>query len=83
MDLKSYLSSSPLLSPSKPREELLLYLVVSPATICTALVKGENGVQKPLYFISQALRGTEERYPPIEKLTFALVTVVRKLKPYF
>ena len=73
----------PLLSPSKPREELLLYLVVSPATICTALVKGENGVQKPLYFISQALRGTEERYPPIEKLTFALVTVVHKLKPYF
>ena len=62
---------------------MLLYLVVSPAAICTALVKGENEVQKPLYFISQALRGTEERYPPIEKLTFALVTVVRKLKPYF
>ena len=29
------------------------------------------------------LRGTEERYPQIKKLAFALIIAVRKLKPYF
>ena len=49
-DLKAYLSSSPLLSPSKPGKELFLYLAVSLATVSTALVREENGVQKPVYF---------------------------------
>ena len=29
------------------------------------------------------LRGAKERYPPMEKLAFALITATRKLKPYF
>ena len=72
-DLKRYLSSPPLLSPSKPGEEFFLYLVVSPATISASLVREENRVQKPVYFTSRALRGAEERYPLMEKLAFALV----------
>ena len=36
-----------------------------------------------MYYASRALCGAEERYPPMEKLTFALVTVARKLEPYF
>ena len=82
-DLKAYLSSSPLLSPLKPREALFLYLVVSSVAVSTALVREEERIQKPIYYTSQALRGAEERYPPIEKLAFALVTLARKLKPYF
>ena len=82
-DLKAYLSSPPLLSPSQPREELFLYLVVSPAAVSTALIRKEDKVQKPMYYASRALGDAEERYPPMEKLAFALVTTVRKLKPYF
>ena len=82
-DLKAYLSSPPLLSPSQPREELFLYLVVSLAAISTTLVREEGKVQKPMYYASRALRGVEERYLPMEKLAFALVTAARKLKPYF
>ena len=82
-DLKAYLSSPPLLSPSKLGEELFLYLVVSPATVSVALVRDEEKVQKPVYYTSQVLRGAEERYPPMEKLAFTLVTVAYKLKPYF
>ena len=82
-DLKAYLSSPPLLSPSRPREELFLYLAVSPTAVNTTLVREEDNVQKPVYYASRALRGAEERYPPMEKLAFALVTVARKLKPYF
>ena len=48
-----------------------------------ALVREEEKVQRPVYYASQALRDAEERYPPMEKLAFALVTAARKLKPYF
>ena len=83
VDLKAYLSSPPLLSPSKPREELFLYLAVSPVAISVALVREEDKVQKPMYYTNRALHGAKERYPPMEKLTFALVTAARLLKPYF
>ena len=81
-DLKKYLSSPPLLSPSRPKEELYLYIAVSQAAINAALVREEEGLQRPVYFISRAFQGAEERYPRMEKLAFALVTAARKLKPY-
>ena len=82
-DLKKYLSSPPLLSPSRPGEELYLYIAVLQAAINAALVREEEESQRPLYFISRAFQGAEERYPRMEKLAFALVTAARKLKPYF
>uniref|UniRef100_A0A2N9IPM7 Reverse transcriptase domain-containing protein n=1 Tax=Fagus sylvatica TaxID=28930 RepID=A0A2N9IPM7_FAGSY len=69
--------------PSKQGEELYLYLVVSPTAISSVLVREEDRRQLPVYYTSRALRGAEERYPPMEKLAFALVTVARKLRPYF
>ena len=82
-ELKAYLSSSPLLSPLQPGEELFLYLAVSPAVVSATLIREEDRVQKPVYYSSRALHGAKERYPPMEKLSFALVTVAPKLKPYF
>ena len=82
-DLKKYLSSLPLLNPSMPGEELYLYIAISQAAVSAALVRDEGGSQRPVYFISRAFRGAEERYPRMEKLAFALVTAARKLKPYF
>ena len=82
-DLKAYLSSLSLLSPSKLGEALFLYLIVSFATVNAALVREGNEVQKPIYFISRAFQKAEERYLPMEKLAFTLVTAARKLKPYF
>ena len=70
-------------SPSKLGNELFLYLVVSPIPVSAALVREKERVQKPMYYTSRALRGAEERYPPIEKLAFALVIGACKLKPYF
>ena len=51
-DLKAYLSSPSLLSPSKPGEELFLYLVVSSVAVSTALVREEERIQKPIYYTS-------------------------------
>ena len=82
-DLKKYLSSPPLLSPSMPEEELYLYIAVLQAAVSAALVRDEGSLQRPVYFISRAFRGAEERYPRMEKLAFTLITATRKLKPYF
>ena len=40
-------------------------------------------MQLPVYYVSQAFQGVEVRYPPIEKITFALIVASRKLRPYF
>lgn len=81
--LKAYLASTALLSPSKPGEELYLYLVVSLHIVILALIREEGKVQKPVYYASKALGRVEELYPPMEKFAFSLVTAARKFRPYF
>jgi hypothetical protein len=71
------------LSRTIPSEVLYLYLVVSPIAISAALIREDEGVHKPVYFVSKALHGAKKRYPQIEKLAFALVMASRKLRPYF
>ena len=56
-DLKKYLSSQPLLSPSVPGEELYLYIAVSQAAVSAALVRDDGRSQRPVYFVSRAFRG--------------------------
>ena len=56
-DLKVYLTTAPLLSPSIPGEELYLYLTVSLHALSLALIREEGKVQKPVYYTSRALRG--------------------------
>ena len=82
-ELKHYLSNPPLLSLSKEGEDLFLYLAVSVTAVSAALIKEENRVQLPVYYVSQAFQGAEARYPPIEKITFTLIVASRKLRPYF
>jgi hypothetical protein len=81
--LKRYLTSSPLLSRTISGEVLYLYLAVSTMAVSVALIREDEGIQKPVYFVSKALHGAEERYPQIEKLAFTLITASRKLRPYF
>ena len=82
-DLKAYLASPLLLCPSKPDEELSLYLAISPMAISSGLIREEDSVQLPVFYSNRALRGAEERYPPMEKLAFSLITATRKLRLYF
>ena len=71
-----------LLSPSEG-ELLTLNLAVSDFATSVALVRERDKVQQLVYYCSRALRGAEERYPKMEKLTLALVTTSRKLRHYF
>ena len=47
-ELKAYLTSPPLLNPSKPDEELSLYLVVSPTVVSSALIQQMPTLQQDL-----------------------------------
>lgn len=62
---------------------LSLYVTISLTVISLALIRKEDRMQLPMYDIRQTLRGAKERYPPMEKLAFALIIAVPKLKSYF
>ena len=81
--LKHYLSNPPLLSLSKERGNLYLYLAVSAIAMSVALVWEEDRKQFPIYYVSQAFQGAEAKYPRIEKIVFTLIVASRKLRPYF
>ena len=81
-DLKAYLTTTPLLSPSVLGEDLYLYLAVTPHAVSSTLIREEGRGQKPVYYTSRVLRGAEGRYPQIEKLAFALI-IASRLRHYF
>ena len=60
-----------------------MYLAVSPMALAAVLVKEEAKVQRPVYYVSRALRDAEIRYTKLEKLTYALLIAARRLRPYF
>uniref|UniRef100_A0A2N9ENB8 Uncharacterized protein n=1 Tax=Fagus sylvatica TaxID=28930 RepID=A0A2N9ENB8_FAGSY len=81
--LKEYLSAAPLLSTPVNGESLYVYLAVSEHAVSAAIVREDCNVQKPVYYTSKTLDGTESRYLPLEKLAFALVCSSKKLPHYF
>ena len=82
-DLKTYLTSPPLLQSPSPNEGLLLYLAATPVAVSAVLVKERNRVQHPVYYVSESLQGARVRYTELEKLAYALVMASRKLRHYF
>lgn len=64
-------------------EVLYLYVAVGEKSISSVLVKEVQGVQKPIYFVSRILQGPKERYSELEKAELAVITMARKLCPYF
>ena len=64
-------------------EALYLYLAVSEKALSAVLVKEEDKIQKPVYYVSKVLHEAEENYSVIEKFALALVMASIKLLPYF
>ncbi|XP_052177535.1 uncharacterized protein LOC127791591 [Diospyros lotus] len=81
--LKEYMGQAPLLSKPRDGEKLVIYLGVSAHALSAALVREEEGVQYPVYYISKRLVDAETRYTSMEKLAYCLVIASRKLRPYF
>ena len=86
--LKEYLGKPPLLSKLVVGESFFLYLVVSEYEVSEyavsgALIREEEKVQWPVYYISKRMIDVETRYLEMEKLALALVIASRKLRSYF
>ncbi|KAK3012582.1 hypothetical protein RJ639_009731 [Escallonia herrerae] len=82
-ELKTYLSSPPLFSKPLPGEDLFMYLSVTKVAVSIILVREEDGVQKPIYYVSKVLQDVETRYPKIDKIALALFISARRLRSYF
>ena len=72
-----------LLSKSVKGEPFFLYLAVSEYAILGALLREDEKVQWPVYYISKGLIDAETRYLKMEKLALGLIIASRKLRPYF
>ena len=71
-----------MLSALELGEKLFMYLFVSEHAVSAVLLR-DQGVQRPVYYISKTLVDAETRYFPLEKLVLALVHATRKLPQYF
>ena len=80
--LKEHLYSLPTLARPITGETLYLYIAITLRTVSAVLVKEENKVQLPIYFMSRLLLDAETRYMMIEKAVYVVVVAGRKLRPY-
>ena len=67
-ELKQYIRRPPLLAKPKEKEDLYLYLVVFEHSVSAVLVREEEIMQWPIYYVSKALLDLKTRYTKIEKI---------------
>ena len=71
------------MSSPESDEVLFAYIVVAPYVVSLMLIRMDNGVQRPVYYVSKSLHEAEVRSLPLEKATLAVVFGTRKLPHYF
>ncbi|KAK1680954.1 hypothetical protein QYE76_041802 [Lolium multiflorum] len=88
-DLPNPLRNAPILAAPLPQETMLIYIAASNRTISAVMVieRKEEGkeqlTQRPVYYISEALTESKQRYPHYQKLVYAVLRAQRRLAPYF
>ena len=81
--LKDYLARSPIMSSPEPDKVLFAYIAVAPYAVSLVLIRVDNDIQRPVYYVSKSLHETEVCYLPLEKAILAIVLGTRKLPHYF
>ena len=64
-------------------EVLFAYIAVALHAVSLVLLRVDNGVQRPVYYVSKSLHVAEVRYLQLEKAVLAGVLGMRKLPHYF
>ena len=64
-------------------EVLFSYIAVAPHAVSLVLIQIDNGIQRPVYYVSKSLHEVEICYLPLEKAILAVVYGTRKLLNYF
>jgi hypothetical protein len=68
---------------------MLLYIAATPQVVSTVLVVEQeeegkiHGVQRPIYFLSEVLSPSKQRYPHYQKLAYGVFMSAKKLRHYF
>ena len=71
------------MSSPEPDEVIFAYIAVAPYAVSLVLIRVDNGVQRPVYYVSKSLHEAKVRYLPLEKAILAVVLGTRKLPHYF
>ena len=71
------------MSSPKPDEVFFAYIAVTLYAVSLVLIRVDNGIQRPVYYVSKSLHKAEVRYLPLKKAILAVVLGTRKLLHYF
>ena len=71
------------MSSPEADEVLYSYIAMAPHAVSLVLIWDDNGLQKPVYYVSKSLHEAEVKYLPLEKAILAVVHATRKLSHYF
>ena len=61
------------MSSLEANEVLYAYIAVAHHTMSLVLIRDDNGLQKPVYYVGKSLHKAEVRYLPLEKAILAVV----------
>ena len=81
--LKEYLSRPSIMSKPEVDEVFFAYIVMASHAISLMLIRIDNDVQKPIYYVSKSLDEAEVRYLSLEKAILVVVHATCKLPHYF
>ena len=70
------------MSSPEPDEILFAYIAVASYAVSLVLIRVDNGIQRPVYYVSKSLHEAEVRYLPLEKAILAVVLGMHKLAHY-
>ena len=71
------------MSSPEADEVLFAYIAVAPHFVSLVLIRDDDGVQRPVYYVSKSLHEAEVRYLSLEKAILAVVHAIKKLPHYF
>ena len=61
------------MSSPEADEVLFAYIAVAPHAVSLVLIRDDDGVQQPVYYVSKSLHEAEVHYLPLEKAILAVV----------
>ena len=64
-------------------EVIFAYIAVAPYAVSLVLIRVDNGIQQPVYYVNKSLHETEVCYLPLEKAILTIVLGTRKLPHCF
>lgn len=88
-ELKALLFTQPVLAAPISKEPLLIYIAATGQVVSTVLPveREEEGkaykVQRPVYYVSEVLTPSKQRYPHYQKLVYGIYMTTKKVAHYF